>query len=552
VYTCEAYSDIRKLSDWNVISGNRGTQTQTPGRLTALILATNSGEPDFIGTRGGFIDYSGAKISQTLADIDKLTAFTTLTSATDYDWRTRMDTKLFQYATFNGTDTVTITSAGLTASELVGNWLLFPTENYLNSGVSAPNYIGILAWGIITANTTTTITATLAGASTIPTATDNCLVVQIPRLDISNDLAEPTSVRSFTNNVNMVKFSNSDNKDDLFTKVVVKGTPSFIPQFAATTTGTNNTISTALAAKDAINAATNFFNNSALITYKTQGYVYATDVTNKYIYLLGQDYSLKVNDIAQVAWVMADGSISTFSNITISAITLVVYSDGTLCTRLTINAGIVSGISQYAIFCMSKIYVTDNSIVTATYPSHDVLNCGSTFLYAATGGTDATYGQYITFIYGGNTPHYPGCLLSKQTYSEASPESGSPVQVNGVVSRPITMGSDTTLPDLEVAAVSALIQGCVYYQKSSATVSYYQWTANRVRDGVQITKPAFIREGQRISVVPYTGATAIERQVVEWTFDAMTMILSVTLGDYVKDVWNYLDRNTAATQKSLI
>ncbi|MEN6396727.1 MAG: PKD domain-containing protein, partial [Methanoregula sp.] len=132
VYTCEAYSDIRKLSDWNVISGNRGTQTQTPGRLTALILATNSGEPDFIGTRGGFIDYSGAKISQTLSDIDKLSAFTTLTSATDYDWRTRMETMLFQYATFNGTDTVTITSAGLTAGALVGNWLLFPTENYLN------------------------------------------------------------------------------------------------------------------------------------------------------------------------------------------------------------------------------------------------------------------------------------------------------------------------------------------------------------------------------------------------------------------------------------
>ena len=46
--------------------------------------------------------------------------------------------------------------------------------------------------------------------------------------------------------------------------------------------------------------------------------------------------------------------------------------------------------------------------------------------------------------------------------------------------------------------------------------------------------------------------TAIVWQVVEWTLDAMTMILSVTLGDYVKDVWNYLDRNTAATQKSLI
>jgi hypothetical protein len=167
----------------------------------------------------------------------------------------------------------------------------------------------------------------------------------------------------------------------------------------------------------------------------------------------------------------------------------------------------------------------------------------------------AAYGPYLsglTDLSGITKIHLPGAIVTSDTYTETSPQTGSAVQVNGIITKTLTINTDTTYADLEVSAGSALLQGSQYYQKSTATVSYYQWTANRVRDGVQITKPAFIREGQRISVVPYTGATAIERQVVEWTLDAMTMILSVTLGDYVKDVWNYLDRNTAATQKSLI
>jgi hypothetical protein len=97
-----------------------------------------------------------------------------------------------------------------------------------------------------------------------------------------------------------------------------------------------------------------------------------------------------------------------------------------------------------------------------------------------------------------------------------------------------------------------LLQGSQYYQKSTANVTYYQFTANRVRDGVQLTGPAMIREGQRISIVPATGVTAISRQVVGWEFDASTMTFKLTLGDYIKDVWNSLDKNTSATQKALI
>lgn len=108
------------------------------------------------------------------------------------------------------------------------------------------------------------------------------------------------------------------------------------------------------------------------------------------------------------------------------------------------------------------------------------------------------------------------------------------------------------MADLEVLATAALLQGSQYYQKSTAIISYYQFTINRVRDGVQLTGPVFVREGQRISIVPSTGATAIERQVIAWELDATKMTISLTLGDYIKDIWNNLDKNTAATQKALI
>ncbi len=553
IYHCEAYSDIRKLSDWNIIASSQSTQTLTPGRITAAILALNSGEPDFIGTRGGFIDYSGAKISQTLSNIDKLSAFSALASATDYDWRTRMETMLFQYATFNGSNQVTITSAGLTPGNLVGNWLLFPTENYLNSGVSTPNYTGILAWGIITANTATTITATLAGASSVPTATDNCLIVQVPRLDFSSDLTEPSVVRAFTNNTNAIKFANADNKDDFFTKVIAKGTASFItPVYSKTISATTATISASLAAKDAMSSSTGFFQNSTYITYKTQGYVNSVDLTNKYVYLFGQDYALATSDTVHFNWKPTPLGTYGWSS-TISAISLVTAADGSPCTRLTLAS--VTDTPKYAVAWGPRLYVADNSISTASSP-YDTLKCGISTIYTEAGGIDATYGPYITMysllpddLAG---PHYPGCLVSKITHSETSPQTGSAVQINGIIPKTITPGSISSMADLEVAATAALLQGSTYYQKSTLTASYYQWCANRVRDGVQITKPALIREGQRISVVPYTGASAVERQVVEWTLDTMTMVLSVTLGDYVKDVWNYLDRNTAATQKALI
>jgi len=556
-YHCEAYSDIKKLADWNIIAANQTSQVgKSAGQLAALICATNTGEPDFIGTRGGFIDPSGAALQMTLSDTDKLTAFSSLTGATDYDWRTRMETMLFQYATFNGTNLTTITSAGLTTNALVGSWILFPTTNYLLSGTSTPNYSGVLAWGRITANDATTITAAVSGAATVPLATDKCLIVQIPRLDFASDLAETTAVRSFTNNLNVVKFTNSDNKDDLFTKVIAKAKCSF--PFIRTTGvifPENTSISAAISAKDTWDAQTQFFANSTYISQRTEGYIYSYSGGSTTVVLLDQGYAIKNGDVVSF-YILVNGVFTVYPNRTVSGSpTTQTQDDGTLTTTLVIDSALTAGSFSGGgnMIVLPKIYVKNTGIISS-FPA--LINVGAfTSAYSVTSaGVDSAYGPYfvVSARYTPYLPHFTGCFISTQTNTESSPESGSPVEIHGVITKTTIPDTSISPPDLEILACTTLIQGSQYYQKSTATVTYYQFTANRVRDGVQLTGPVTIREGQRISIVPSTGVTAISRQVVGWEFDASTMTFKLTLGDYIKDIYNTINSTTTSTQKALI
>jgi|GEM_PF-5990850 len=637
IYHCEAYTDVKKLSDWN-IKTPASQVGKSPGQLCTSILDINSGEPDFIGTRGGFIDPSGSLLQMTLTDSDKLTAFSQLTNATDYDWRTRMETMLFQYATFNGSNLITITSAGLTTSALVGNWILFPTASilstvgstvllsaggsdvitpwttlpctgdrvifsttgtlpaqivagtiyyvvYVNTGgptayfkISATkggapitysgaytttghsyvkfpvNNIGVLAWGRITANDATTITAAVTGAAQVPLTLDNCLIVQVPRMDFSNDLMEPDVVRAFTNGVNCVRFTNSDDKVDLFTKVIAKGKNAL----ATAQSGLNSSITAAISAKDAWDSSKQFFKASTVISYRMDGYVYSYAASATTITLIGQGYALKIGDTFYVYGIKADAAPQIYGAKTVSGITTETQTDGTLTTTVTFTTGYLDTIPlmKYSILIATKTYIKDSSIIS-TGTDHYVGTEKRTFRSI---DSDAVYGPYTAIGSSGDigagtsiiTPHLPGCLISTTQHTEAAPETGSTLQFHGTITKNITIDTLTTIPDLEVAASNALLQGSQYYQKSSMNLTWFQFTVNRVRDGVQLTGPVMIREGQKISIVPYTGATAIERQVILWEMDANRMIVSLTLGDYVKDVYNVLDKNTAASQKALL
>ena len=555
VYHCEAYTDVKKLSDWN-IKTPVSEVGKTPGQIITDILAVNTGEPDFIGTKGGFIDPSGTQLQMTLSDTDKLTAFSQLTNATDYDWRTRMETMLFQYQTFNGSNLVYIVSAGLTAHALIGQWILFPTDNYLDATVLTPNMQGVMAWGLITDNSATVITATLTGAASIPTLLDTCLIVNIPRMDFSSDLQEPTAIRIFTNNVDCVQFKNADDKVDLFTKVTVRGKDEI----------TGKTESSGLAAVTPWISASNMFTDATPITFKTDTYLMqqqtVADPTHFYVY--GWNLAWKVGE--HLCIIKRNDSYTSFFDRLITALSEQIFG-GEQVTYVTIPVGGIPNIDLTgALVCNQRFYVKNKSnvgwISGSSYPTikigNEIINTNSS------SGTDALYGDYLSytvstalyyrsFTDNNVSAHYPGALVWKSSsYNETSPAAGSAVKDHGIINKDVQASPNTSKADFEVLASNTLIQGSQYYQKSTMVASYYQWTVNRVRDGVQLTKPAMIREGQKVSIVPYTGATAIDRQIVIWDFDANSMRVSLQLGDYQKDVFNTIDKNTAASQKALI
>ncbi len=122
------------------------------------------------------------------------------------------------------------------------------------------------------------------------------------------------------------------------------------------------------------------------------------------------------------------------------------------------------------------------------------------------------------------------------------------MQVHGIINNNLAGAAGTSKSNFEVLACSTLIQGCEYYQQSTMVVGFFNYTLFRVRDGAQIMTYAFIREGQRITIIPYTGATPVDRQVIIWDFDANMMQVSLTLGDYPHSVYNTIAKTLSATQ----
>jgi hypothetical protein len=560
IYHCQADSDIYKLQDWNIATPATVTG-QTPGQIVTDIVALQSGEPDFIGGyRGGAIDKSGLKMQMALTSTDQYTAFSQLMAAVDFDWRTRMETMVFLYATFDGSGTVTLTSAGLTAGALIGRWLLFPTTYCRIGGSSDQNRSGVLAWGQITANTATTITATLANAAAIPLANDTCLIVNIPRLDFSSDLREPTAVRVFTNNMDAVQFEDSTNKTNLFTKVTVQG------QDAITGLMTSASIA---AVTPFINAKSSF-TNASYITYKTMGYVYSEDGT--YLYLEGWNWALPISGDTYISVVFPNTGGIGGTSAKIAAVSQIVMG-GQQVTKVTFTVPWVTPVSPGTIAFLSGYfpnYATGSyglcifvksyaDIGFAISGSNPTVKIGDDILTAAAGlgcGTNATYGDYIvlTMPTAAAIPvaHYPGCIVwNASAYSETSPATGSPVQIHGIINNNLAGAAGTSKSNFEVLACSTLIQGCDYYPQSTMIVGYYPFSVFRVRDGAQLTTYAFIREGQRITIVPYTGAIPVDRQVIIWDFDANTMQVSLTLGDYVHSVYNTIAKTLSATQNAV-
>ena len=563
-WNIECESDISKMRYQNVKAANQISYNAPPGYIiNKLVEPAVAGDIDWRGVvTPSLISFEGANIQYTITSADMQSQFLTLADLTGYDWRTRNDWMKYAYGV-NGyvaaAKTVTVAAiAPYTTNSFAGMWMLF---------INASNTVGIQAYGNIASNTTTVITLTsITNSAVPPVSSDNVIILGKPVLDFSSDFRQPSYVSTFTMNAarqstlqNGYEMNDMSDFKQVITKAIAKCKtiyPSYTSIYYGYALANSSTQALILPAKDAWNNTKLFFDNSTFITFKTQGYVHSIDTANKYVNLLGTEYAFVVNDTFTVAWTTYLNNI-TAGAYTISAVTITTASDGTPITQLTISATPASTIPKYAMAIGTKLYINDNSIDLTGSPGVDVnIGNGSAQLYA--GAVDATYGPYLNFFSVGaatlDHPHYPGCIVSNQTYTETSPQTGSPLNLFGLIGKTITSDQQVSLSDLEVYATNYLINYSFYYRKGTFWAFVYDWFKADIRAVNEVSENGWLKAGDEICILQHTGDTATDTeygqyknqwQIVAWTLDADQMTVSADLGDHERNTNTLINDKTS-------
>jgi hypothetical protein len=235
----------------------------------------------------------------------------------------------------------------------------------------------------------------------------------------------------------------------------------------------------------------------------------------------------------------------------------VTMNDGTQCSQITCLGNILTSAEDFSGkgCCLSPyIFVQSTS---AVYTSGSVpLKVGEESLTVTAAGTNATWGPYLTCTVALRLPSttviaYPhgiGAMVAMPDYTESSPQTGSPVQKNGLLIQTLTAGSTITYGNLDTYATLTLLGKSTFYPKASCWTVFNQGYVPQVGAyyaGVQqvsLSKPPQV--GDRIYVQKNTNGPLFEWQVVavEWNFDQGQIIL--TLGDFEKNVFNLLQNET--------
>ena len=142
-----------------------------------------------------------------------------------------------------------------------------------------------------------------------------------------------------------------------------------------------------------------------------------------------------------------------------------------------------------------------------------------------------------------------------QTYTEAAPETDSPVDIFGVIQKTFTVDQNTSEPELEVYATGYLLNHSLYYKKASFLCFFYDWYKTELRPTVQVTEAGWLMEGDRIAVLQNTADTALDveygdyknqYQILSWSLDADKMVVTCELGDFETNMNTLINDKTSA------
>jgi hypothetical protein len=554
----ECESDISKMRYQDVLAANQTEYNAPPGYIVnKLVEPASASDIDWRGAvTPSLITYEGANIQYTITNADMQSQFLTLAELTGFDWRTRNDWVKYLYGAsgYNSSaKTVTVTSTSpYSTNEFAGMWLLF--VNNVNSDATANN-IGIKAYGKVASNTTTVITMSSITNSTNPPASSNYVIILgEPVLDFTSDLRQPTYVDTFTMNkartsalINGYEMNDTSDFKTVITQATAKAKDVFLD--------VTNAIK--VSATTVWNEETVFFDHASYITFKTEGWVKTGTATTSDIYLYDWDYALQNGDAVDICYYDSAGSL-TVESFTVDSTSEVYDENNDKLTCVSLNVALTHTYPAGTFLTCRTLYFKDTTVLNTGGENR----VGGESITLRAGGTDAVYGAYLTTngtsdrgesstqVY----PHYPGCIAIDDTYTVASPETGSPMYYFNLINKTLTADQKITISDLDVYATNYLINHSYYYRKGTFWAFVYDWFKYDIRAASEVSEAGWVKEGDRICILQNTGDSATDTQygqyknqwqVVAWSLNADQMIVTATLGDHERNTNTLINDKTS-------
>jgi hypothetical protein len=410
-----------------------------------------------------------------------------------------------------------------------------------------------------------------------------CVFLLDPVVDISWNMEQvmPVNIICANRSANpdaqiCYNYNDSTDKKKVATRVTVKGKNIDTTE---SQTGRSDSISTTLYALNKWEPEATMFENSTVVTQKTDGYIYYCAAASTDLYLIGQDYVIQNGDVIDVWCRWTDGSTpELITNRTVNSVANTTQSDGTKTTKLVINSALSGSknCGMYSVVSCRRTYVQDYSRLYSSLPSNSIWFGGATssgkpvYKIITSVGTDTHYGKYIIGIasfdagVSGVRPILPGCLVSQRRGGE-TPQAGSPQALFGIISLTETVDQATTLGDLEVYATQALINHSFYLRKGKFQCTIPNFLKPGQRGYGQAYDWQMIKEGDLITVSPiqtfpvgegiddkyFDGQYKYRWEVISWTLDCNSMILSVELGDYEPNVNVLINDKTQSLDRTI-
>jgi len=234
-------------------------------------------------------------------------------------------------------------------------------------------------------------------------------------------------------------------------------------------------------------------------------------------------------------------------------------SNGVAFTQLHISAWLTSDYSGKGMIMAGKLYVDK-----ASYVGNTAVLIGEEPLTIVSNGLDTTYGYYIDV--GDPTlrvssasrkcyPHGIGALVARTNYTEASPETGSPIALYGLHIDTRTVDSSITYSTLDTYATSLLLGLGNFWIKATtwSPVDFaYVLQVGEYYEGQQSSLARPIKVGDNITITQFSGSTPSDPyEVVETSIIGNEGRIMLTLGDFEKNAYTSLLTSTNSVNRTL-